>query len=69
MHFKLCRLRKKIHSAYFSNQRKWRDFPGSPVVKTSSFNIGGAGLIPGQAAKTPHASWPKDQAMKKEAVL
>ena len=33
-----------------------RDFPGSPVVKTSPANAGGAGSIPGQGAKIPHAS-------------
>ena len=38
-----------------------RDFPGGPVVKTSPSNAGGAGSIPGQGAKIPHASWPKNQ--------
>jgi len=32
------------------------DFPGSPVVKTSPSNAGGAGSIPGEGAKIPHAS-------------
>ena len=36
-----------------------RDFPGGPVVKTSLSNAGGAGSIPGQGAKIPHASGPK----------
>ena len=43
-----------------------RDFPGSSVVKTSSFNAGGAdsipdrgASIPGWGASIPHASWPK----------
>ena len=31
------------------------DFPGGPVVKTSPSSAGGAGLIPGQGAKIPHA--------------
>ena len=35
------------------------DFPGSPEVKTLPFNAGGAGSIPGQRAKMPHASQPK----------
>ena len=35
------------------------DFPGCPVVKTSTSNSGGAGSIPGQGAKIPHASQPK----------
>ena len=42
-----------------------RDFPG-PVVKTSSSNAGGAGLIPGQGAKIPHASRPKNQNIKQK---
>ena len=32
------------------------DFPGSPVVKTSASNAGGAGSIPGRRAKILHAS-------------
>ena len=32
------------------------DFPGGPVVKTSSSNSELQGLIPGQGAKLPHAS-------------
>ena len=31
------------------------DFPGDPVVKTPPSNAGGAGLIPGQGTKIPHA--------------
>ena len=38
----------------------FRDFPGSLVVKTSPSSAGDAGLIPGRAAKIPHASWPKN---------
>ena len=38
-----------------------RDFPGSPVVWTSPFNMGGMGSIPGQGIKIPHASLPGDQ--------
>ena len=38
---------------------KWA-FPGSPVVKTSPSNAGGAGSVSGQEAKTPHASWPEN---------
>ena len=33
----------------------YRDFPGSPVVKTSPSNAGVAGLILGRKAKIPHA--------------
>ena len=35
------------------------DFPGGPVVKTLPSNAGGAGSIPGQEAKIPHASQQK----------
>ena len=42
------------------------DFPGGPVVKSSPSNAGGAGSIPGQGAKIPHASWPKSQNIKKQ---
>ena len=43
-----------------------RDFPGSPVVKTSPSNAGGAGSIPGRGAKIPHASRPKNQNIKQK---
>ena len=33
------------------------DFPGGPVVKTSSSNTGDAGSIPGWVAKIPHMLW------------
>ena len=36
-----------------------RDFPGGPVVKTSSSDAGSVGLIPGWGAKIQHASWSK----------
>ena len=35
------------------------------MVKTSPSNEGGAGSIPGQGAKIPHASGPKNQKKKK----
>jgi len=31
------------------------------VVKTSSSNAGGVGLIPAWGVKIPHASWPEKQ--------
>ena len=40
------------------------DFPGGSVVKTLPSDAGGAGSIPGQGAKIPHASWPKNQNIK-----
>ena len=36
------------------------------MVKTSPSNAGGAGLIPGQGAKIPHASGPKNQKIKQK---
>ena len=52
-----------------SSRKAWKDLPGGPVVKTSSSNVGGAGLIPGQGARIPHASWPKNQNIQTEAIL
>ena len=40
------------------------DFPGSPVVETSPFNVGGASLIPGGEARIPHASPPRNKNIK-----
>ena len=45
------------------------DFPGSPVVKTSSSIAGDVDLIPDQGAKIAHAWQPKNQHIKKEATL
>ena len=42
------------------------DFPGGPVVETSPSDVGGVGSIPGQGAKIPHASWPKNQNIKQK---
>ena len=44
----------------------WRDFPEGPVVKTSPSNAGGAGSIPGQGDKIPHALRPKNQNIKQK---
>ena len=38
-------------------------FHDGPVVKTLPSNAGGVGSIPGQEAKIPHATWPKNQSM------
>ena len=46
-----------------------RDFPGGPVVRTSSANTGVAGSIAGQGPKIPHASGPKKTKHKTEATL
>ena len=42
------------------------DFPGGPVVKTSPFNAGGAGSIPGLGTKGSHDSWPKKTNQKQK---
>ena len=42
------------------------DFPGGPVVKTSPSSAGGVGSVPGQGAKIPHASEPKNQNIKQQ---
>ena len=47
----------------------YRDFPGSPVIKTLPSNARGAGSIPGRATKIPHASWPKNQRMKQNNIV
>ena len=43
-----------------------QDFPGGAVVKTSPFSAEGAGLVPGQGAKIPGASQPKNQNIKQK---
>ena len=49
------------------SNKKWaRDFPGGPVVNTQPSNARGAGSIPGQGAKIPHASQPKNQNIKQK---
>ena len=52
-HFKFW---KKLNS-----KDRYRDFPGSPVVKNSPSSAEGASSFAGQGAKTPHASQPKTQ--------
>ena len=44
------------------------DFPGSAMVKTLPSKAGGAGLIPGQGTKIPHASWLKNPKHKTEVI-
>ena len=42
------------------------DFPGGPAVKTLFSKAWGAGLIPGQGTKIPHASQPKKNIKQKQ---
>ena len=53
---------------FLKNQRQ-RDFPGGPVFKISPSNAGGAGSIPGQGAKVPHAVWPKKLKHKTRSII
>ena len=43
-----------------------QDFPGGPVVRTSSSNERRGDSNPGHGAKIPHASWPKTQNIKQK---
>ena len=45
-----------------------RDFPGCPVVRTSPFNAGSTGSVPGWAAKLPRAAQSKTPNMKQNVV-
>ena len=49
-----------------SQEYNFRDFPGGTVVKTAPSIAGGAGSIPGQGAKIPHASGLKNQNIKQK---
>ena len=41
-------------------------FPVRPMVNSSPSKAGNVGSIPGQGAKIPHASWPKNQNIKQK---
>ena len=53
------------HENYFERKQlrrsRYRDFPGSPVVKTSPSNPGSEGSVPGWGAKISHALQPKQK--------
>lgn len=53
-----------IPSSFF-----YRDFTGSPVVKTLPSNAGDVRLIPGQGAKIEHASWPQNQNVNRRSNI
>lgn len=42
------------------------DFPGTRVGKNLPSSAGGEASVPGQAAKIPHAIWPKNQNIRQE---
>ena len=53
--------------ALYAFKNGWKgDFPGSAMVMISPSNAGGAGSIPGQGAKIPHASRPRNQNIKQK---
>ena len=45
------------------------EFPGGPVVKALPSKAGGAGSISGQGPKTPHASRPENQNIKRKNIV
>ena len=54
--------KKQFLSKFESRKKKvYEDFPGDPVAKTSPSNADRAGLIPGQGAKIPPPSSPKNK--------
>ena len=59
----LCHIEEKKEKN-FRNHIK--DIPTSPVVKTSLSSTGGAGSIPGQGPKIPHALWCGQKILRKE---
>ena len=48
-----------------ANKETW-DLPGGPVVMTLLSSAGGAGLIPGQGARIPHAFGARNQNIKQK---
>ena len=48
---------------------KGRDFPGSPVVKTSPSSVGGTGSVSGLEAEMPTCPRAKGPKHKTEAIL
>ena len=60
------RIQREATNSKSLRSRNTGDFPGSPVVRTSPSNAGGAGSIPGQGTKIPHASGPKSQNIKQK---
>ena len=68
--FSWISLFRRIQSKNLSNTLStWGTSLVVQWLKTSPSNTGGAGLIPGQGAKIPHASWPKKPKYKTEAIL
>ena len=51
----------RTQSRWYTENSNIRDFPGGPVVKSSSSKAQGTGSIPDWGAKMPHVSWPKNK--------
>ena len=48
----------------------WKgDFPGSAMIMISPSSAGGAGSIPGQGAKIPQASRPRNQTQNRSNIV
>ena len=48
---------KGSHKTRTTVKKTYRDFPGSPVVKTLRFHCRGRRFKPGWGTKIPHAEW------------
>ena len=53
----LTKLRRVWMNTVRTSEKKQRDLPGGPVVKTLRFHCRGMCSIPGQGPKIPHATW------------
>ena len=58
-----AKVKKKSHI------QQTRDFPGSPVVRTSFSNAMGVGLIPGKGAGIPCALQPKNKTLENRSNI
>ena len=65
--YQIFYIKSRFHSERLGSQEgEWRDFPGSPVVRTLPSNGQGEGSIPGGGAKILYASQPKNQNIKQK---
>ena len=53
--FQTCKIPPSIKPLMSLKEKKVREFPGSPVVRTLRFHCCGLGSIPGQGTKIPQA--------------
>ena len=57
---------KNLENIFQTLKNVFRDFPGSPVGKTSPSNARSVGLISRLGTKIAHASMPKNQNIKQK---